>query len=62
MSSNTQLIEFLQHELAVSPAEINVLLHHPEQAHAPLHMILWQYGLITLQQLTQVFDWLDAQI
>jgi hypothetical protein len=52
----------LQHELAVSPAEINLLLRHPEQAHAPLPMILWQYGLITLQQLTQIFDWLEAQL
>lgn len=61
MSSNTQLIQFLQHELAVSSAEIDVLLRHPEQAHAPLPMLLWQYGLITLQELTQIFDWLEAQ-
>jgi hypothetical protein len=62
MNSNTHLIQFLQHEMAISPAEINVLLRHPEQESAPLPMILWQYGLITLQQLTQIFDWLEAQI
>jgi hypothetical protein len=62
MSSNTQLIQFLQHELALSSAEIDVLLRHPEQAHAPLPMLLWQYGLITMQQLTQIFDWLEAQL
>ncbi|HLO50153.1 MAG TPA: DUF2949 domain-containing protein [Kamptonema sp.] len=56
------MIQFLQHELAVSSAEIAVLLRHPEQAHAPLPMLLWQYGLITLQELTQIFDWLEAQI
>jgi Protein of unknown function (DUF2949) len=61
MSSNTQFIHFLQHEMAISTAEIDVLLRHPEQAHAPLPMLLWQYGLITLQQLTQIFDWLEAQ-
>ncbi|NJO78733.1 MAG: DUF2949 domain-containing protein [Cyanobacteria bacterium RM1_2_2] len=61
MSSNAKLIQFLQHELAVSAAEIDVLLRHPEHAHAPLHMILWQYGLITLQQLGQIFDWLEGQ-
>lgn len=60
MSSNTRLIQFLQDDLAVSSAEIDVLLRHPEQAHAPLHIILWQYGLITIQQLTQIFDWLEA--
>lgn len=62
MSSNTRLIQFLQNELAVSSAEIDVLLRHPEQAHAPLPMLLWQYGLITLPQLTQIFDWLEAQL
>jgi hypothetical protein len=61
MSSNIQMIHFLQHEIAVSSAEMNVLLHHPEQAYAPLHILLWQYGLITIEQLTQVFDWLEAQ-
>lgn len=62
MNSNTQLIQFLQHEMAISPSEINVLLRHPEQDYAPLPMILWQYGLITIQQLTQIFDWLEAQV
>jgi hypothetical protein len=37
------------------------LLRHPKQDYAPLPMILWQYGLITLEQLAQIFDWLDAQ-
>ncbi|HIK14220.1 MAG TPA: DUF2949 domain-containing protein [Leptolyngbyaceae cyanobacterium M33_DOE_097] len=62
MSSNGKLIQFLQHELAISSAEIDVLLRHPEHAHAPLPIILWQYGLITLQQLAQIFDWLEAQV
>ncbi len=62
MNSNTPLIQFLQHELAISPAEIDVLLRHPEQDYAPLPMLLWQYGLITLQQLAQIFDWLEAQL
>ncbi len=62
MHSNTQLIQFLQQELAVLPTEIDVLLRHPEQAHAPLPMLLWQYGLITFQQLIQVFDWLEQQV
>lgn len=62
MSSNRQLIQFLQCELAVSPAELDLLLRHPEHAQAPLPMLLWQYGLITLHQLTQIFDWLEAQL
>ncbi|NJO72588.1 MAG: DUF2949 domain-containing protein [Leptolyngbyaceae cyanobacterium RM1_406_9] len=62
MSSNASLIHFLQHELAISSAEIDVLLRHPERDYAPLPMLLWQYGLITMQQLAQIFDWLEAQL
>ncbi|NJL89547.1 MAG: DUF2949 domain-containing protein [Coleofasciculaceae cyanobacterium SM2_1_6] len=61
-NSNHRLIHFLQHQLAILPAEIEMLLRHPEQAHAPFPMLLWQYGLISLPQLTQIFDWLEKQL
>jgi Protein of unknown function (DUF2949) len=56
-----QLIQFLQHELALSEQVIAVALKHPEQETAPLEMILWQYGLVSLEQLGQIFDWLLHQ-
>jgi Protein of unknown function (DUF2949) len=59
MISNPQLIQFLHQELAISPTEIEVLRHHPELDYAPLPMLLWQYGLISLNQLAQIFDWLE---
>jgi hypothetical protein len=62
MDSNPKLIQFLEHKLKVLPAEIDILLRHPEQDHAPFPMLLWQYGLVTLQQLTQIFDWLEHQL
>ncbi len=31
-----------------------------EQDPGPLHMILWQYGLVSLEQLEQIFDWLEG--
>ncbi len=60
MSSNIPLIQFLQNDLAVSPAAIEMLLRHPEQAYAPIPMLLWQYGLVSLHQLAQVYDWLET--
>jgi hypothetical protein len=57
---HTGLIQFLQDELAISPASIQVALRHCEQDPGPLPMVLWQYGLITLEQLEQVYDWLEA--
>lgn len=59
--SQGQLIHFLQHELALSDEAISLALKHPEQESAPLHMILWQYGLISIDQLSQTFDWLCEQ-
>jgi hypothetical protein len=58
--SNTQLIDFLQEELAVSAPSIAMALRHCEQDPGPLHMILWQYGLVSLEQLEKIFDWLEG--
>ncbi|MEM9213776.1 MAG: DUF2949 domain-containing protein [Cyanobacteria bacterium P01_F01_bin.150] len=51
---------FLQEELALSPASIVLALRHSQQDPGPLPMILWQYGLITLEQLDRIFDWLET--
>jgi len=58
--SNTQLIHFLQKELALSAAAIAMVLRHSEHDPGPLPMILWQYGLVSLEQLEQIFDWLEG--
>ncbi|HIK44806.1 MAG TPA: DUF2949 domain-containing protein [Leptolyngbyaceae cyanobacterium M65_K2018_010] len=55
-----RLIQFLQDELAISAASLQVALKHLEQDPGPLPMILWQYGLITLEQLEQIYDWMEA--
>ncbi len=55
----THLIHFLQEELAVSASSISIALRHVEQDPGPLPMILWQYGLVTLEQLDRIYDWLE---
>lgn len=54
----TRLISFLQEELAIPEAWIALAQRQGEQDPDLLPMILWQYGLLTLSQLNQVFDWL----
>ena len=49
-SSDRKLLQFLQKELALSQADIAVATRHPEFNHGPLPMLLWQYGLVDLQQ------------
>ncbi|HLO50564.1 MAG TPA: DUF2949 domain-containing protein [Kamptonema sp.] len=61
----SRLISFLQEDLAISPASIAVAeraggktSRNREQDPNSLPMILWQYGLVTLEQLDKIFDWL----
>jgi hypothetical protein len=54
-----RLIRFLQEELAIPQASIAVALRHEEASPNLLPIILWQYGLVTLEQLDQIFDWLE---
>ncbi len=58
---NRKLLHFLQNELALSTADIAVALKHRELGNAPFPMLLWQYGLVSLEQLDQIFDWLYDQ-
>lgn len=62
METTTQarLIQFLKDELAIPAAAIAVALRHQESVANPLPMVLWQYGLITLEQLDQIFDWMET--
>ncbi|MGA7934045.1 MAG: DUF2949 domain-containing protein [Kovacikia sp.] len=55
----SRFIHFLQEDLALSSSSISIALRHLEQDPGPLPMILWQYGLVTLEQLDQIYDWLE---
>ncbi len=58
-TKQSRLIHFLQEELEIPAESIAVALRRSEQAQALLPMILWQYGLVTLEQLDKIFDWLE---
>ena len=58
--TNNQLISFLQEELDISSNSIDMALRHSEQDPGPLPMILWQYGLVSLEELEQIFDWMEG--
>ncbi|MGP1386735.1 MAG: DUF2949 domain-containing protein [Thainema sp.] len=59
-SNYSQLINFLQEELSLSSSSIAIALRHCEQDPGPLPMILWQYGLVTLEQLDRIYDWMET--
>ncbi|MBD1804175.1 DUF2949 domain-containing protein [Microcoleus sp. FACHB-SPT15] len=55
-----RLIGFLQDDLAIPSTSIDLAVRHQPDALNLLPMVLWQYGLVTLQQLEQIFDWLET--
>lgn len=57
-----KFIVFLQKELELSNSDIAVALRHRECDSTRLPMLLWQYGLIDLEQLERIFDWLEKQV
>lgn len=59
---NAQLIKFLKEELAISENAIAVASRHQDFTPNQLPMILWQYGLITLQDLDRIFDWMESSV
>jgi hypothetical protein len=56
----SRLIQFLQEELAIPADSIAIALRYEEEAPSLLPMVLWQYGLVTLDQLNKIFDWLET--
>jgi hypothetical protein len=57
---HSRFIHFLQEELSLSTASISLALRYREQNPGPLPMILWQYGLVTLEQLDRIYNWLES--
>ncbi|MCP6758548.1 MAG: DUF2949 domain-containing protein [Fischerella sp. CENA71] len=56
-----RFINFLQNELELSSGDIAVALRKRELENGPLPMLLWQYGLVDIEQLERIFDWLEKQ-
>ena len=54
-----RLIDFLQSDLAVSTEGIALAQKNETLEPHILPIILWQYGLLDLQQLEQALDWLE---
>ena len=55
-----KFIKFLKEELALSTDSIAIVRRTVEQESGPIPMILWQYGLVTLEELDRIYDWLYA--
>ena len=55
------LLQFLQRRLGLSPSALELGQRQAELEQAPLPIVLWSFGLLSLQQLEDAFDWQNSQ-
>ena len=55
------LLHFLQRRLGLSPNALELGQRQAELEQAPLPIVLWSFGLLSLKQLEEVFDWQNSQ-
>ena len=55
------LLQFLQLRLGLSPSALDLGQRQAELEQAPLPIVLWSFGLLSLQQLEDVFDGQNSQ-
>ncbi len=58
---SSSLVRYLRHDLGLSENALALGLKQAELEQAPLPVILWRFGLISLEQLDQVLAWQDQQ-
>ena len=54
--SDIELASVLRKEFSVSAEELDLAMRHAQRLQGSLHMVLWQYGLITLEQLDALLE------
>lgn len=55
-----QFVRFLQEDLQLSAASIALAMRHRPSIFSHFPMVLWQYGLISLEQLERIWDWWET--
>ena len=56
---STELYIFLRQEFGLTESAIDLGVKHSQMESAPLHIILWNFGLIDINQYQILLDWID---
>lgn len=56
------LLRYLRSQLGLSESALALGIRQAQLEQAPLAVVLWRFGLISLQQLEQVLEWQDANL
>lgn len=55
-----RFIKFLQEEIDLSAHSIAMAQRSVNENVGLMPMVLWQYGLVTLEQLDKIYEWLET--
>ena len=59
--ASAELLRHLRLQLGLSDNALALGLRQAQQEQAPLPVVLWRFGLISLEQLDAVLTWQDQQ-
>ena len=57
-----ELLRFLRNSLGLSENALGLGMKQSQLEQAPLPVVLWRFGLISLEQLDQVLQWQDLHL
>jgi hypothetical protein len=57
-----QVVNFLRQNLNLSDDSVQLALKQSQPDYSSLPIVLWQYGLVNLPELDQLYDWFEAYI
>jgi len=57
----SQFVQFLENELCLPRASVLLALRQSDGECSLLPIVLWKYGLATLDEVNCMFDWLEAR-
>jgi len=60
-SASPHLLQFLQQKLGLSENALNLGMRQAKLEQAPLPIVLWSFGLLSLDQYQQVLNWENDQ-
>ena len=60
-TASRELQDFLLARLGLSSNALNLGLRQAELEQAPLPIVLWSFGLLSVEQIQQVLDWENNQ-
>ncbi len=55
----SRFISFLHQDVGLPNEYVQLALKQSQFNYGVLPMVLWQYGLVTLPQLDQIYDWFE---